>query len=227
MKFNKMINRVIITIMAITLSISILYTQEFKKTKMQWKGKLIEIADKKIVVKVKKGISIDAFTNRAHSFDFEIINGPDDKRLALMQIPNGKSIQNAIDIAESFAEIEGAEPIVAIHASVVSNDQYYGNQWGLPKINAPSAWDISTGSSSVILGILDSGIPMQNNSLSHPDLQNSNRILLGNDYTGEGQGVRDRNGHGTCHWHCFRRNQQQYWHFRSKLEYKSFRSENF
>lgn len=37
------------------------------------------------------------------------------------------------------------------------NDPNYSQQWNLPKIRLPQGWDITTGSSSVILGIIDSG----------------------------------------------------------------------
>lgn len=38
------------------------------------------------------------------------------------------------------------------------NDTQYGDQWNLAKIEAPAAWDITTGSSSTVLAIIDSGI---------------------------------------------------------------------
>jgi len=41
-----------------------------------------------------------------------------------------------------------------------------GDQWGLDAINAPAAWKITTGSSDVRVGVLDSGI-----SPEHPDLK--------------------------------------------------------
>jgi serine protease len=46
------------------------------------------------------------------------------------------------------------------------NDTYYPFQWNYPLIGLPEAWDITTGSSSVVVAVIDSGI------LSlHPDLQ--------------------------------------------------------
>jgi len=52
------------------------------------------------------------------------------------------------------------------------NDTHYGHgdQWGLNGtngINAPAAWDISTGSNTVTVGVMDSGI-----QANHPDLTN-------------------------------------------------------
>jgi|GEM_PF-1745008 len=53
------------------------------------------------------------------------------------------------------------------------------------------------GKSNIIIGILDSGIPMLNGALSHPDLDDTNKIIIGEDETGDGEGVRDLYGHGT------------------------------
>jgi len=45
-------------------------------------------------------------------------------------------------------------------------DQYYEEeQWNLPRIGMPSAWDITTGSSSVILAIIDTGIEYDHDDL--------------------------------------------------------------
>lgn len=46
------------------------------------------------------------------------------------------------------------------------NDPRFVSQWHLPKIGAPLAWDRTTGSSSIIVAVLDTGVDLQ-----HPDLQ--------------------------------------------------------
>ena len=38
---------------------------------------------------------------------------------------------------------------------------------------------------------------MENGSLSHPDLNDANKIILGADCVGDGNGVKDEYGHGT------------------------------
>lgn len=70
------------------------------------------------------------------------------------------------------------------------NDPDYANQWNMRIIQAPAAWDISTGSRQVIIAILDTGI-----SLSHPDLQanlweNTDEIA-GNGLDDDGNGFID------------------------------------
>jgi subtilisin family serine protease len=62
-------------------------------------------------------------------------------------------------------EVAFAEPDYVLHADVTPNDQYYGQLWGLAKIGAPAAWNTTTGSSSIVVGVVDTGIDW-----THPDL---------------------------------------------------------
>jgi len=50
--------------------------------------------------------------------------------------------------------------------TVVPNDSHYGNQWNMPTINAPFAWNVETGVMKVWVAIIDSGF-----DLDHPDLR--------------------------------------------------------
>ncbi len=62
-------------------------------------------------------------------------------------------------------DIEIAEPNYIHQAFKTPNDEYYPLQWHYPLINLPEAWDISTGSESVIVAVVDTGVIMD-----HPDL---------------------------------------------------------
>ncbi|MBQ7160282.1 MAG: S8 family serine peptidase [Clostridia bacterium] len=63
--------------------------------------------------------------------------------------------------------VEIAEPNYKYDLHAVPNDPEYDLQYALDLINAEDAWNITTGSNSVVVGIIDTGI--QGN---HPDLQN-------------------------------------------------------
>ena len=47
----------------------------------------------------------------------------------------------------------------------VPNDPYYSLQWGMGNINMPQVWDYTTGSNTVYVAVLDTGI-----DYNHPDL---------------------------------------------------------
>lgn len=132
----------------------------------------------------------------------------------LFEIPvlAGQSIPDLIDYYNSLDAVEFAEPNYLMESTAVPNDQYYGYQWGPPNINAESAWNTRTDSSSIIVGVIDSGV-----QYDHPDLQpniwtNSGEIagngidddnngyvddFYGYDFDNDDNDPMDDNGHGT------------------------------
>ncbi|MDK2931786.1 MAG: serine protease [Bacillota bacterium] len=72
----------------------------------------------------------------------------------------------------------------------VPNDPYYPRQWGPEAMSLPYAWDFTTGSSSVVVAVIDTGV-----QTDHPDL--AGHITAGYDFYNRTTYVRDINGHGT------------------------------
>lgn len=76
-----------------------------------------------------------------------------------------------IDFLKGDARIEIVEPDFLVKANAVPNDPRFSETWGLSNpsngidIKAVSAWDLTTGSRSVVVGIIDSGI-----DCTHTDL---------------------------------------------------------
>ena len=62
-------------------------------------------------------------------------------------------------------EVEYAEPNYIVHATAVPNDTYWAKQWNMRLLNLPAAWDLTIGSSSVIVAVVDTGV-----LYNHPDL---------------------------------------------------------
>ncbi|MEP6570861.1 MAG: S8 family peptidase, partial [Acidobacteriota bacterium] len=73
----------------------------------------------------------------------------------------------AIEALKAQPDVLYAEPDYVLHLDVTPNDPRYtsGELYGLNKIGAPTAWDTTTGSSSVVVGVIDEGIDKV-----HPDL---------------------------------------------------------
>ena len=75
------------------------------------------------------------------------------------------NIQDAIKTYEELEDIEYAEPNYIFTTTITPDDTLYTDLWGLPNINAEQTWNITTGSPSVIIAIIDTGIDW-----NHPDL---------------------------------------------------------
>ncbi len=63
---------------------------------------------------------------------------------------------------------EAVEPVYIEQSLFTPNDPARSSQYYLNLIKAAEAWDITTGSSSIVIGIVDTG-----GDLNHPDLQNN------------------------------------------------------
>lgn len=61
--------------------------------------------------------------------------------------------------------VEFSHPDFITFNCLETNDTYYTSQWNLSKINATGAWNITTGSSLIIIAILDNGVDSDHNDL--------------------------------------------------------------
>ncbi|HEY5981432.1 MAG TPA: S8 family serine peptidase [Microlunatus sp.] len=82
-----------------------------------------------------------------------------------VRISSETDVDDAVARLAQVDSVELAEPNRWRETMITPNDPQFANQWGLTKINAPAAWDISTGSGSVVVGVIDSGC-----DLDHPEL---------------------------------------------------------
>ncbi|PTL81812.1 S8 family peptidase [Vitiosangium sp. GDMCC 1.1324] len=101
-------------------------------------------------------------------------------------------VQETADLARLVAKMSGvsyAEKNLRFHAFKTPNDPGYARQWHYPMMNLPAAWDITTGSSNVVIGVLDTGI------VKHPDLDG--RVVAGADMISDVSSAGDGNGRDT------------------------------
>jgi len=90
----------------------------------------------------------------------------------------------------SSGQVVYAEPNYLYNITWTPNDPAYSQQWAWNVIDAPAGWDITRGSSSTIIAVIDTGI-----QLNHPDLDA--KIVAGYDFVQGDTVADDLNGHGT------------------------------
>ncbi len=139
-------------------------------------------ADSEVLVKFKEGVDLAAVNKFAAGQSLVLI-----KQFGLLSKMKGQQIVHlkstkkidALVLANALSSdpsVEYAHPNYRRELAATPNDTYYSSLWGMHNIgqtlgtpdadiDAPEAWDISTGSSGVVVAVIDSGI-----DYNHPDL---------------------------------------------------------
>ena len=94
-----------------------------------------------------------------------------------LKLGRGVNVEDALAKYRQSPAVDYAEPNYLYQLSTIPNDTLFTSLWGLHNtgqtvngtvgvdIDAPEAWDLTTGSANVIIGVVDSGI-----AYDHPDL---------------------------------------------------------
>lgn len=157
----------------------------------------LKVYKDEIIFKLKIGKDISTLSKS--NKDIERIGKISKHNLGKIKLkPNSNLFEN-IEKLKKSGVFEIVEPNFVRYVSISPNDLYYasGQQYAIDKIRLPEAWDVTTGTSQIKIGVLDTGLPIEDGSLSHPDLNDPSRFLFGIDEVDDGNGVKDQYGHGT------------------------------
>jgi thermitase len=163
-----------------------------------------------VVVKFKPGLSSFKKVSALNIYSSRVLSKIAKLGAYLIEIPAQTTVGEIVGALNKNPDVEYAEPnrLLAIHAT--PNDTFFQYQyalynkgqqiWVVPgspqgrasaDIKAPSAWEETKGTETVIIAIVDTGV-----DLLHPDLKNkiknSGRDFINNDFD-----ATDDNGHGT------------------------------
>ncbi len=114
----------------------------------------------------------------------------------IVSVPPGQTENSYSHSLMASGDYQYAEPDWICHPTdKVPNDPSYFRQWHHKKVRSPAAWDITTGDSSQVIAIVDSGV-----QLDHPDLAGA--LVSGYNSADRraqtaGGDVGDVDGHGT------------------------------
>ncbi|MFW6064343.1 MAG: S8 family peptidase [Candidatus Natronoplasma sp.] len=116
--------------------------------------------------------------------------------MAEIKLPENADVMSSIEVLTRKDEVVNAEPNYLIETSEIPNDPGYGSLWAMDNIDAPKAWNTTTGSDEIVVPVIDTGI-----DYNHPDLKDniwtSEEGNHGYNAVNDSDDPMDDQGHGT------------------------------
>ncbi|MEO6457999.1 MAG: S8 family serine peptidase [Chloroflexia bacterium] len=125
------------------------------------------------------------FFDRVPDLDVDAVEFP-----SVTSDSQADAAQKIINTLKNDPNVEYVEPNYIYSTVFTPNDPGLSQQYAWNNIQAYTAWDVTQGSPSVVIAIVDTGIQR-----SHPDLDA--KIVAGYDYVQNDNAPDDGNGHGT------------------------------
>ncbi len=182
-------------------------------------------APNRLLVKYKDGISSLQAESINALVGAETVNIYQEIGLHKVEIHSGIELREAINLYMKDDSVAYAEPDYELQALKTPNDAKFSELWGLHNtgqsggkadadIDAPEAWNLTTGSSTVIIAVIDTGIDYNHSDLAANMWKNTDEIAgngidddangyvddyYGYDFYNNDGDPYDDNNHGT---HC-------------------------
>ena len=77
----------------------------------------------------------------------------------------GQSVEQLLQTFRADPDVLYAEPNYIVRTNATPNDPMYPQVYSMGAISAPAAWNVRTGNTSAVIGVIDSGV-----DYNHPDL---------------------------------------------------------
>lgn len=125
-------------------------------------------------------------------------NGLGDILLIYLLNKGKAAIIHAVEKLSVHPDVAFAEPDYRENLHIVPNDVLYRQLWGVRRIGAPPAWNYTTGSTDVTVGVIDTGIDYR-----HQDIRKNmwvspdKRLRNGWNFAQNSNNPIDEDGHGT------------------------------
>ncbi len=166
-----------------------------------------------VLIKFRKGVSVERAreaTGKLNSLSVEVLGDLGWHRIKLLR---SLTVNDAVRRFQELDAVEHAQPNFYYSLQATPNDpDFIAGMYGMTRISAPQAWDIATGSTSVVVANIDTGMRYTHEDLAANMWVNPGEIA-GNGIDDEGNGFiddvygydfryndsdpLDENGHGT------------------------------
>ncbi len=154
-----------------------------------------------ILVRFASEITPARVTDLLADHDMILVKMLSGQSLARIRLPESLSVDEAEHILREVPEVLFSEPNYIVHTTGTPDDTSFSNQWGFHNtgsgggtndadIDAVEAWDKSTGSSSIVVAVVDEGIDYTHSDLADNIWTNPNEIA-GNGVDDDGNGYVD------------------------------------
>ena len=142
----------------------------------------------------------------------DTVNSPYFDRIKISEqgIASGLTVMRVVEQLRADPRVRIAEPDYLVRLARTPNDPEFVNQYALHNtgtfqgksvndadIDAPEAWDLTTGSSSVIVAVTDTGVDYNHPDLAANILRDASNNVVGYDYANNDPDPMDDMGHGT------------------------------
>ena len=149
-------------------------------------------APNELIVRFKPQAEANSLQSLLHlQYDALLINRIDSLNMQVWRINDESTLLETVQRMSQRPDVVFAEPNYAVIANEIPDDALFTSLWGLNNmgqtggtidadIDAVEAWNISTGSSDVVVAVIDTGI-----DYTHPDLV-ENMWINGDEIAGNG-----------------------------------------
>ena len=163
-----------------------------------------DVVARQVIVRFEPGVSVAERADAREDVGAASARALPLPRVEVLRLEPGQSVPGAVSELNARDDVVFAQPNYVYETEAAPNDTRFGDQWSLHNtgqsggtadadIDAPEAWDVSVGSDSVVIGIVDTGV-----NVNHPDLA-PNIDPRGRDFAGTDDDVVDDDyeEHGT------------------------------
>ncbi len=176
--------------------------EAFKQAEVRKAG-LARWVPGEIIVRFRPGVSEEIIQRINDSLGASTLSMSKRGEFRRLRIPGPRTVQQMVEVYSRNPNVEYAEPNFIASALMTPNDSYYSYQWNLDNlehggIHMESAWDVETGSSGVVVAVIDTGVAYEDYDIYQqaPDLANTS-FVSGYDFVNRDSHPNDDEGHGT------------------------------